>query len=94
MAYGLKIRRAGVVVFDSWLAAAGVCMGIFPIPPEGRTITFPDAGAGHTPVVIYGDGFQVIPHTYDESLGYPRLQFGAWPASSAGWQPCVGVFLK
>lgn len=94
MARGLKIRRAGVVVFDAWLAAAGVCMGIFPIPAEGRTITFPEAGVGHIPVVIYGDGFQVIPHTYDESLGYPRFQFGVWPASSSGRQPCVGVFLK
>lgn len=94
MAYGLKIRRAGVVVFDSWLATGGVCMGIFPLPPEGRTIAFPGTAAGRTPVVIYGDGFQVIPHTYDEALGYPRFQFAAWPAPSSGWQPCVGIFLK
>ncbi len=94
MAGGLKIRRGGVVVFDSWVAAGGVCMGIFPIPPEGRALTFPDAGPGHTPVVIYGDGFQVIPYVYDEVLGYPRLQFGAWPGPAAGWQPSVGVFLK
>lgn len=82
------------MVFDSWLAAAGVCLGIFSLPPGGQTLTFPDAGAGHTPVVIYGDGFQVISYTYDESLGYPRFQFAAWPAPSSGWQPCVGLFLK
>lgn len=95
MAGGLKIRRAGVVVFDSWLAAGGVCMGIFHPSQAGSTIAFPGAGTGRTPVVVYGDGFQVIPYTYDETLGYPRFQFGAWPAPRTdGWRPSVGVFLK
>ncbi|MDN2697136.1 hypothetical protein O0882_12495 [Janthinobacterium sp. SUN073] len=94
MASGLKIRRAGVVVFDSWLAAGGVCMGIFSIPLEGWTITFPGAGIGRTPIVIYGDSFQVSPYTYDEALGCPRFVFRGGVSWPTDWRPSVGIYLK
>lgn len=94
MASGLKIRRAGVVVFDSWLAAGGVCMGIFSVPFEDWTITFPGAGIGRTPIVICGDGALGLPYTYDEALGYPRFFFPVGVSWPTDWRPSVGIYLK
>ncbi|WP_219119118.1 hypothetical protein [Janthinobacterium sp. UMAB-56] len=90
MNYGLQVLDADEhVVFDSYLAAGGVCLGIFEVPHAGAVFTFPDMGGDWRGFSINLVGRNVAGMTYDNALGYPRFTF-----DDLNWGRVVALLVK
>lgn len=89
MTKGLKIRHAGVVTFDSSIAAGGVCLGVFTIAAGGAVIGFPAFATAQGIALSAGQGRAASLVTVNHDLGYLRFIF---PAAAAG--SAVTLFAK
>lgn len=94
MSIGLKIRRGGVVVFDSRIAAGGICLDIIEISGAGSVHSFPLMPRGRTPMVVYSDGATYSNWSYDELSGVPRFSFPATGTRSSQNRTFAGIYLK
>lgn len=94
MSTGLKIRRGGVVVFDSQIAAGGICLDIIEISGAEIVRSYPLMPRGRKPMVIYSDGATHSNWSYDELSGVPRFSFPATGTVSSQNRTFAGIYLK
>ena len=94
MSTGLKIRRGNVVVFDSRIAAGGICLDIIEISGAVIVRSFPLMPRGRTPMVVYSDGATPSNWSYDELSGVPRFSFPATGTASSQNRTFAGIYLK
>lgn len=91
MTYGLQIfNEARSLIFDSSVAAGGVFLGIYTIPPEGAVFTFKSMRNFRQGFALnlYG-GTGASGMIYDMALGYPRFTF-----SNLNWERDVALLVK
>lgn len=89
MTYGLRIRRGSTVSFDSSLAAGGVCLGIFNVPPGGGNFDFPAFPTATGIAMSAGTGAAASLYTTNNAPGWLRFVF---PRAAQGAQ--VALFAK
>lgn len=90
MTYGLQVFDADQnIIFDSSLAAGGVCLGVFYVPRTGGVFEFPDMGGGRRGFSINLVSQNMAGMTYDNSLGYPRFIF-----QNLNWERWVALLVK
>lgn len=76
--YALLIRDAtNNVVFDSRLAAGGVCLGFYTVASGGSDFTFPDFTASTGVALNTNATVPALLYTVDNDLGYLRFRFHA-----------------
>lgn len=81
MTYGLRIRRNNAVVFDSFSAAGGVCLGIFTVPGGGANYDFPAFPTAQGFALSAGQGRAAPLVSTNHDPGYLRFVF---PAAAGG----------
>lgn len=84
MAEPLFIVRnsAGVVMLDSRDASGGACVDLLEIAANTAPVYTYPAHVGRSAAVVTVDGFTSAGATVDTALGYPRVSFTLFGASS------------